>query len=120
MAADGIRRRAQPASAWRIRERQPGRPRRQASISSRWKVGARETDPCCCDRNFSCHSLTYAGGGGPETGPILVRSLRYKDRLVRTDLGWRIQAREHMMLWQYDVEWVEPYVPSMPPSLGDG
>jgi len=47
----------------------------------------------------------------PEEGPILVRGLRYRDELVRTEQGWRIRLREHMTLWQYDVERVEPHLP---------
>ena len=47
----------------------------------------------------------------PESGAILVRGLRYLDQLVRTDQGWRIQFREHITLWQYDVERVPPHLP---------
>jgi len=48
----------------------------------------------------------------PEQGPILVRGLRYVDDLVRTDDGWRIHHRRHFLLWQYDVERVEPHLPT--------
>ena len=47
----------------------------------------------------------------PGEGPILVRGLRYRDDLVRTEVGWRITLREHETLWQYDVTRVEPHLP---------
>ena len=37
------------------------------------------------------------------TGQILVRGIRYLDQLVRTQEGWRIHEREHIVLWQYEV-----------------
>lgn len=46
-----------------------------------------------------------------EEGPILVRGLRYRDRLVRDGSGWRIARREHHALWQYNSESVVPQVP---------
>lgn len=50
----------------------------------------------------------------PETGPILVRGLRYNDELVREGSGWRIARREHHTLWQYDAESVVPHLPGEP------
>lgn len=47
---------------------------------------------------------------GSDTGPILVRGLRYSDRLVRTRDGWRIIRRDHAVLWQYDAERVDPHL----------
>jgi len=49
-----------------------------------------------------------------EEGPILVRGLRYRDRLVRERSGWRIARREHQALWQYNAESVVPQVPGEP------
>lgn len=50
----------------------------------------------------------------PETGPILVRGLRYQDDLVRDGSGWRIARRQHHTLWQYDAESVVPHLPGEP------
>lgn len=50
------------------------------------------------------------------TGPVMVRGLRYLDRLVRTEGGWRIEHREQEALWQYDVPRVAPHLPS--PTAG--
>lgn len=44
--------------------------------------------------------------------PVSVRGLRYIDDLIRTDHGWRINSRQHLVLWQYDVDRVVPHVPS--------
>jgi SnoaL-like domain len=44
--------------------------------------------------------------------PVAVRGLRYLDDLIRTDQGWRINGRQHHVLWQYDVDRVQPHVPS--------
>jgi hypothetical protein len=46
------------------------------------------------------------GVAGP--GHVMVRGLRYEDRLVRQADGWRIAHRIHRSLWQYDAEAVSP------------
>ena len=56
-------------------------------------------------------TLVVAHVMGPS-GPIGVRGLRYIDNLTRTDQGWRIHRRQHLVLWQYDVDRVAPHVPS--------
>jgi SnoaL-like domain len=40
----------------------------------------------------------------PRNEPlIIIRSMRYDDRLVLTSAGWRIAERRHSVLWQYEV-----------------
>jgi hypothetical protein len=53
-------------------------------------------------------SLVTAHLVGAE-GKVMVRGLRYLDDLVRTDEGWRIERRQHFVLWQYDASRVEPW-----------
>jgi SnoaL-like domain len=36
-------------------------------------------------------------------GNMLVRGLRYQDRLRRTPNGWRIHLRKHAPQWQYEI-----------------
>jgi len=49
--------------------------------------------------------------GDIGSGQVLVRGLRYDDRLVRQDGGWRIASRQHNPLWQYETVAVLPRVP---------
>jgi hypothetical protein len=46
-----------------------------------------------------------------DGGQVLVRGLRYDDRLVREDGAWRIASRRHNPLWQYETVSVLPRVP---------
>lgn len=48
-----------------------------------------------------------------EDGParMLVRGLRYEDRYVQEDEQWRFQSRDHFPLWQYDADFVAPWIP---------
>jgi len=39
---------------------------------------------------------------------MLIRGLRYDDRLVRTGAGWRIAERRHNLLWQLEVDAATP------------
>jgi hypothetical protein len=43
---------------------------------------------------------------------VLVRGLRYDDRLLRENGEWRIEARRHNPLWQYETRCVPPRVPA--------
>ena len=46
------------------------------------------------------------GLAGP--GRVMIRGLRYRDKLIRQADGWRIVHRIHHSLWQYDAEAVSP------------
>ena len=48
---------------------------------------------------------------GVEGGKVLVRGIRYDDRLVRRDGVWRIASRKHNPLWQYETVSMSPRVP---------
>ena len=45
-----------------------------------------------------------------DGGKVLVRGLRYDDRLRRVDGAWRIAERRHLPLWQYEAVSVPPGV----------
>jgi hypothetical protein len=40
--------------------------------------------------------------------PVMVRGLRYDDRLKRTAAGWKIVERRHSTRWQHDATTVVP------------
>jgi ketosteroid isomerase-like protein len=50
------------------------------------------------------HAVLAVEGGGR----ILVRGIRYDDRLVRAGESWRIAERQHNPLWQYEAAAVRP------------
>jgi ketosteroid isomerase-like protein len=52
--------------------------------------------------------------GQIDGGKVLVRGIRYDDRLVREDGGWRIASRRHNPLWQYETVATLPRVPERP------
>jgi ketosteroid isomerase-like protein len=43
---------------------------------------------------------------------LLVRGLRYEDRLALTASGWRITQRRHQVLWQHEALTVDPRSPA--------
>jgi len=49
--------------------------------------------------------------GGLASDRVLIRGLRYRDDLVRTERGWRIAVRRHRVLWQVDAEACAPHLP---------
>jgi ketosteroid isomerase-like protein len=52
--------------------------------------------------------------GQIDGGKVLVRGIRYDDRLVREEGHWLIAARRHNPLWQYETVATLPWVPERP------
>lgn len=44
-------------------------------------------------------------------GKVVIRGLRYRDTLRRTEAGWRIVDRVHQAMFQYEAHTVAPAVP---------
>ena len=49
-----------------------------------------------------------------DGGRVLVRGLRYDDKLKRVDGAWRIAKRRHLPIWQYETVSVPPRAPQKP------
>ncbi|HLG87295.1 MAG TPA: nuclear transport factor 2 family protein [Alphaproteobacteria bacterium] len=49
-----------------------------------------------------------------DGGRVLVRGLRYDDKLKRVDGAWRIAERRHLPVWQYETVSVPPRAPQRP------
>jgi hypothetical protein len=54
------------------------------------------------------HAIAYLSMA--ETQTVLVRGLRYTDRWVQQQGGWRIASRLHQPRWQYDAPATAPRV----------
>ena len=48
------------------------------------------------------YATTYLCGQRDGRDSILVRGLRYVDREIRTEGGWRVQRRNHVVDWMFD------------------
>lgn len=51
-------------------------------------------------------AIAHCVVGPAEKGVVRVRGIRYQDGYRRGPDGWKIQARKHLPLWQYDVNTV--------------
>jgi ketosteroid isomerase-like protein len=57
---------------------------------------------------FATATIAYRTDGESR---VMVRGLRYRDRLVEEADGWRIAHREQDPLWQYEIDPVVPAIP---------
>jgi hypothetical protein len=51
-------------------------------------------------------AIAHCVVGPAESGIVRVRGIRYLDQYQRRPEGWRIMARKHVPLWQYDANTV--------------
>jgi len=58
---------------------------------------------------FAIAYIAFKGDGVPR---MMIRGLRYRDRYVQAEDGWRIAHREQDPLWQYEVAAVAPAIPA--------
>jgi hypothetical protein len=80
-----------------VRQLAENRRRRTSSIHSLGNVDI------TLNGDRAATAVTHAVATLVGDGRVMVRGLRYEDRLVCEDGTWRISARMHVPLWQYDV-----------------
>jgi hypothetical protein len=78
----------------------PGLPGVDAIVSTThlWDVGAIVVEEDRASAASSCVAYLLATSDGE--GVLVTRGLRYHDELRRSEVGWRIQHRRHVPLWE--------------------